>query len=90
VGHEIGGAEASSTTLLQAQSAGYGAGPSMPVQRAAAESPTAGPVTMPASAEEPSTAPPPDLEDLDLEHLASEVIAIIERRLVVERESLGL
>lgn len=36
----------------------------------------------------PATAAGP--ESLDLERLAGEVYAIIERRLIVERESLGL
>ncbi len=69
----------------------------LPLQRAAAETPVGTPATtisgtVPPPAEEPPapTAPRPGLEGPDLERLADEVITIIERRLIVERESLGL
>lgn len=49
------------------------------------------PTPSPPDGEPPSPTPAtPGIEGPDLERLADEVMAIIERRLVVQRESLGL
>ena len=70
----------------------------MPLQRAAteaatdaseAEMPTGSPPQPITEPEEPA-AGQPGLEGLDLERLADEVYAIIEQRLTIERESLGI
>lgn len=58
----------------------------------AAESPMARPTTPSTDAVEPSTTVERRTQtaELDLEHLANEVYTIIERRLLIERESMGL
>jgi hypothetical protein len=70
------------------------------LQRAVASSPpaapAAGPAPVSAGGESPASAPaepeppPSETEGPDLERLADQVMAIIERRLIVQRESLGL
>lgn len=68
------------------------------VQRAAANTPAATPATEAAGAgssafaegPSPPTAAQSILESPDLDRLAREVYAIIEQRLTIERESLGL
>ena len=98
VERRTGKAEAGSAMLVQTWPASPGAPTTLPLRRAtadtsatvpASESPGAAP---PQSAGEPSapTETRPGLEGLDLERLADEVYAIIERRLTIERESLGL
>lgn len=87
-----------SAMLVSAPASISGTPRDLPLQRAAAEAPVATPATEisgtvpPPPAEEPPspTGATPSLQGPDLERLADEVIAIIERRLTIERESLGL
>jgi hypothetical protein len=74
-----------------------GAATHMPLQRAPAGTPAAAATeTTAVEAAEPTGGPPSmptagaGLESLDLERVADEVYTIIERRLTIERESLGL
>jgi len=71
----------------------HGTATVVPLQRAAADASSAAPPSMPprpVGAPYPPTAPVPGPASLDVERLADEVYAIIERRLTIERESLGL
>jgi hypothetical protein len=60
------------------------------VQRQVARPGETGSPALPAAPEEGGAAERPRLEGVDLERLAREVYAILERRLIIERESEGL
>lgn len=79
--------------VIQAQATALPMAFSMPIQRAARESPTArsetaAPAAIPPPAVEPAANAGPN--QIDIERLADQVYAIIERRLIIERESMGL
>jgi len=93
----VAGAGGGSAMPVSTRPAISGAPLGFPSQRAGREAPvgtqaeTPGAVPSPPAGEPPSpTTETPGLEGPDLERLADEVYAIIERRLTIERESLGL
>ena len=78
--------------LIQTRKDYFDNPPAMPLQRATAESQSAGLAGESASTgpSPPTGEPTPNPESLDLERLADQVYAILEQRLTIERESLGL
>lgn len=97
-GENTGKGVAGQITPIQAQSEDSGMQSSMPLQRQVTGPSPATPgteaagATAPQSPEEASPPAPaePGLHGIDLERLADEVYAIIEQRLTIERESLGV